>query len=175
MTFYSDQYLKKKDPEKVKKMALPDVKDTVYIRNRSKQVNAIPDSAFSAREPALLKSNSPYVIVEKVKSDSVSKFQVEPVDPAQDYLFPEYNITVHKAYEDFAYSCSAFVDEKGGIRFRKSIIFSYPEFAAKNEQIIKAIIDGYVKRYVDVKPGSTLGIPHKSIILINLTGKKASS
>jgi hypothetical protein len=90
----------------------------------------------------------------------------------KEYLFPEYNITIHHAYEDFAYSFTAFVDENGKIKFRKSITFLYPEFRKSYPKTIQAIIDGYVAKYVNVTPGSTLGIPHRSIIQLNLTGKK---
>jgi len=169
MTFYSDEFLKKKNAAAIKKMGLPGAKDTAYIRQRSNSVNAHPDSAFSARSPVEFKSTSPYVIAERVikPEDPLSD-----MDPAEDYLYPEYNITVHHAYEDFAYMFSAFVDDKGVIHYRKSQIPYSHEFAASYEQNIKAILAGYVARYVQVTPGSTLGIPHTSIIMINLTGKK---
>jgi hypothetical protein len=169
MTFYSDAYLKKKSAGAIKKMGLPGVKDTAFIRQRSNLANTHPGSAFSARQPVELKSTSRYVIAERViKPDD----PLGDMDPAQDYLYPEYNITVHHAYKDFAYFFSAFVNDKGVITFRKSQIFLWPEFAASYPQNIKAILAGYVARYVQVKPGTTLGIPHTSIISINLTGKK---
>lgn len=169
MTFYSDKYLKTKSAQAIKQMGLPTRKDTAFIRARSKLANTIMDSAFSARQPVALKSNSPYVTAERViKPDD----PLSDMDPSIDYLYPEYNITVHHAYEDFAYACSAFVDAQGVIHLRKSTIFSYPEFEKSNAQAIKAILSGYVARYVNVTPGSTLGIPHTSVVLINLTGKK---
>lgn len=169
MTFYSDKYLKTKSAQAIKQMGLPTRKDTAFIQARSKLANAVMDSAFSAREPVALKSNSPYVTAERViKPDD----PLSDMDPSIDYLYPEYNITVHHAYEDFAYACSAFVDAKGGIHLRKSTIFSYPEFEKSTTQTIKSILSGYVARYVNVTPGSTLGIPHTSIVLINLRGKK---
>jgi len=169
MTFYSDAYLKKKNAETVKRMGMPSIKDTTFIRMRSSLANRVPDSAFSAREPVVMKSTSPYVTAERVikKEDPLSD-----MDPAEDYLYPEYNITIHHAYEDFAYSISAYVDGKGGVRFRKSQIPYSHEFEATYDKIIKSIIDGYVARYVNVIPGTTLGIPHTSIIVLNLTGKK---
>ncbi|MFB9840958.1 hypothetical protein [Mucilaginibacter ginsenosidivorans] len=169
MTFYSDKYLKTKSAQTIKQMGLPTRKDTAFISERSKLANTIMDSAFSARQPVVLKSNSPYVTAERlVKPDD----PLSDMDPSEDYLYPEYNITVHHAYEDFAYSFSAFVDAQGVIHFRKSTIFSYPEFEKSNTQAIKALLSGYVARYVNVTPGSTLGIPHTSVVLINLTGKK---
>jgi hypothetical protein len=169
MTFYSDEFLKKKNAEAVKKMGMPGAKDTAFIRQRSTLANTHLDSAFSARVPVVFKSNSPYVVAERVvnKGDPFSD-----LDPDEDYLYPEYNITVHHAYEDFAYLFSVFVDDKGVIRYRKSQIPYSHEFAASYEKTIKAILAGYVARYVQVAPGSTLGIPHTSIITINLKGKK---
>jgi hypothetical protein len=169
MTYYSDAYLKKKNAAAIKKMGLPGVKDTVFIRERSKLANAHLDSAFSAREPAVFKSNSPLVIAQRViKPDD----PFADLDPEEDYMFPEYNITIYHAYEDFAYAFTAFIDDKGTVTFRKSEIFLYPEFVASNAKTIKAILAGYVARYVQVTPGNTLGIPHTSIVTINLTGKK---
>ena len=169
MTFYSDAYLKTKNPALIKKLALPGPKDTAYIRQRAKLANSVLDSAFSAREPVALSSTSPYVIAERVVK---TEDPLSDMDPAEDYLYPEYNITIHHAYEDFAYLFSAYVDDKGKILYRKSQIPIYPEFAVSTPKTIKAILAGYVERYVKVKPGSTLGIPHTSIVVINLTGKK---
>src|SRR6185312_14732779 len=169
MTFYSDDYLKTKNAALIKKMGLPSQKDTAFIRQRSKLANAKLDSAFSARQPVVLKSTSPYVIAERVIK---TEDPLSDMDPAEDYLYPEYNITIHHAYEDFAYAFSAFVDDKGMIHYRKSQIPYSPEFAASYEKTIRAILAGYVERYVQVTPGSTLGIPHTSIVSINLTGKK---
>ena len=169
MTFYSDAYLKTKNPALIKKLALPGPKDTAFIRQRSKLANSVLDSAFSAREPVAISSKSPYVIAEHVVK---TEDPLSDMDPAEDYLYPEYNITIHHAYENFAYLFSAYVDDKGKILYRKSQIPIYPEFAVSTPKTIKAILAGYVERYVQVKPGSTLGIPHTSIVVINLTGTK---
>ncbi len=169
MTFYADAYLKNKNPETIKKMGLPGAKDTAYIRQRSKLANSILDSGFSARQPVSIKSSSPYVIAERVVK---TEDPLSDMDPSEDYLYPEYNITIHHAYEDFAYAFSAYINDKGKILFRKSQIPYDHEFAASYEKTIKAILAGYVERYVQVTPGSTLGIRHTSIVLINLTGKK---
>ncbi len=169
MTFYSDGYLKKKNAAAVKRMGIPSVRDTMFIKIRSGLANHIMDSAFSAREPVVMKSTSPFVVAERVLKP---EDPLSDMDPAEDYLYPEYNIIVHHAYEDFAYSISAFVDAKGGVHFRKSQIPYSHEFETTYDNIIKSVIDGYVARYVNVTPGTTLGIPHTSIIILNLTGKK---
>ena len=97
---------------------------------------------------------------------------MEKIDPAMEYLLPEFTVTIHKAYKDFSYYFSAYVDEKGQIHFIRSIVPLHQEFAATYPRIIQAILDGYLKRYVKVTPGSTLGIPHTSIVLLTVNGKK---
>jgi hypothetical protein len=37
---------------------------------------------------------------------------------------------------------------------------------------MKGIVDGYLKAYLDVKPGTTLGIPHPCFIIVNVNGTK---
>jgi hypothetical protein len=169
LTFYSEKYLKSRDPKVIQKMALPGPKDTAFIRGRSELANAHPDSAFSAIDPVKLISNSPLVNIEIVKHESTP---IEKIDPAMEYLLPEFTVTIHKAYEDFSYYFSAYVDEKGQIHFIRSIVPLHQEFAATYPKIIQAIIDGYLKRYVKVTPGSTLGIPHTSIVLLTVNGTK---
>jgi hypothetical protein len=169
LTFYSEKYLKSRDPKIIQKMALPGPKDIAYIKSRAALSNAHVDSAFSATNPATLKSKSPLAIVSQVKPESTP---VEKIDPAMEYLLPEYDITIHKAYKDFSYYFSAYVDEKGQIHFIRSIVPLHQEFAASYPKIIQAIIDGYLKRYVEVTPGSTLGIRHTTIVLLTVNGKK---
>ena len=94
MTFYAEGYLKTKNPAVIRMMGLPGAKDTAYIRERSKLANTHPDSAFSAREPVALKSTSPNVIAERVVK---TEDPLADMDPAEDYLYPEYNITIHHA------------------------------------------------------------------------------
>ena len=47
-----------------------------------------------------------------------------------------------------------------------------PEFAKSTIEVMKGITDGYLKLYLNAKPGKTLGIPHTSIVLLNVTGYK---
>jgi len=169
MTFYSDEYLKKHSPANIQKMGIPGSKDTAYIKAKSILANTHVDSAFSARVPVVLKSNSPFVKVEKIKSVSTP---MNKIDPSIDYLYPEYNITIHGAYEDFGYIFTVFVDDKGEMHFGESMIPYLPEFKANYEHVIKSIIAGYLKRYLQVTPGTTLGISHTSSIYLNVTGKK---
>jgi hypothetical protein len=169
LTFYSDHYIKSHNAKKIEAMGLPDKKDTTFIRQRAAFANAKPDSSFAAREPVGLKSRSPLISVEKLKAESTP---INEVDAADDYLTPEYNINIHKAYEDFDYSFYVYVDEKGKMTYRKSTVPYSAEYKNTYEQIMKAIVSGYLMHYLEITPGNTLGIQHTSSILVNVTGKK---
>lgn len=169
MTFYSDKYIKNvlhKDLEELKKT---DKHDTLFIRKRVAEVNANPDSAFAARQPVKIKSRSPLVSVEeeKIEADVMNRF-----DSSDAYMFPEFTITIDKAYEDFSYSFVASIDTSGQIHFQKSLIYISPEFNKTTIATIKAIIDGYLKAYLQVTPGSTLKMVHNSAITLNVQGRK---
>jgi hypothetical protein len=169
VTYYSDRYINKKGAEIVKKMGMPSQKDTLFIKSRSQLANTHLDSAFAARQPVILKSKSKLVKVEKVKNVSTV---LDEIDPAQDYLSPEYNIDISKAYEDFDYSFYVFVDDKGVMHFRKSTVMYSGGYKETYEKVMKGIIDGYLQHYLEITPGNTLGIAHNSIILLNVVGKK---
>ena len=93
--------------------------------------------------------------------------------PVIDYLSPEFNISIHKAYDDFKYSFTVLVDDKGQLFFGRSMVQLEPEFAESRPRVMKAIVNGYLKDYLQVKAGTTLGIPHASKIIVNVTGTKS--
>ena len=169
MTFYANDYIKNVLHSDTNKLWRPSRRDTAYIRAKSLLANRIPDSAYAGTQPVVFKSRSPLVTVKK---------EVTPADDVNggksydDYLSPTYDITIHHAYQDFDYSYTAFVDEKGKLTFRKSLTFMSPEFKDNLIATMKAITDGYLKLYFDVTPGKTLGIPHTSIIFLNVAGYK---
>ncbi|MEP6614839.1 MAG: hypothetical protein ABJA76_23190 [Mucilaginibacter sp.] len=169
MTFYTNDYIKNVLHTAPSKVWKPSRKDTAYIRTKIALADKIIDSAFAGTEPAMLTPKTPLITVKK---------EVTPDDDVNggmgfdDYLSPTYNITIRKAYTDFYYSYSAFVDEKGTIIFRKAITASMPEFKKATDDAMKGITDSYLKLYLNTAPGKTLGIPHKSIIILNVTGVK---
>jgi len=169
LTFYSSLYIKSHSCETIRKMGIPGPKDTLFINARTQLANAKIDSAFAAREPVALHTKSRFVAVEKVKN---APTPIQEIDSSDDYLAPEYNITIHKAYEDFDYSFYVYVDDKGKMYFRKPTIPYLPEYRATYEQVMKGLIDGYLCHYLDIVPGSTLGIARASSVLLNVEGKK---
>lgn len=169
MTFYTNSYIQNVLHTDTNQLRKPSRADTAYIRAKTITAARIADSAFAGTTPVVLKSKSPFVTVRK---------EVTPLDDVNggkvydDYLSPTYDITIHHAYEDFGYTFTAFVDEKGHITFRKSLQYMSPEFKDQMIQTMKAITDGYLKAYMNVTPAQTLGIPHTSIIFLNVSGYK---
>jgi len=169
MTFYTNDYIKNVLHADTNKLRAPSRKDTLYIKAKSATANKILDSAFAGTEPPVLRSKSALV--------GVKKETVPPDDPNggkiyDEYLSPTYDVVIHHAYDDFSYSYTAFVDERGIITFRKSTTYISPEFRKSYTDAMKGITDGYLKLYLDVTPAKTLGIPHTSIIFLNVTGYK---
>ncbi|MDB5087193.1 MAG: hypothetical protein JWR09_1187 [Mucilaginibacter sp.] len=169
MTFYTNDYIKNVLHADTANMLKPSSKDTAYIKAKILKAHNIIDSAFAGTEPAVLKARSPLI---SIKKEVTPDADVNGGMGFDDYLSPTYNITIHKAYTDFYYSYSAYVDEKGNITFRKTLTFTYPEFKKANDDAMKGITDGYLKAYLDITPGKTLGIPHNSIVILNVTGVK---
>lgn len=171
MTLYSDNYIKNVLHTDSATLVKPSRQDTLYIKHKSQQANTDPKYAFSARIPVTLTTKSPLVSVQKT---SVVKSDVDNITIADDYLTPEFNIVIHKAYDDFNYPFVILVDAKGELHFSKSSIdmSMSPEFAESQNRTLKAITDGYLKHYLSVTPGTTLGIAHASKILVNVKGIK---
>ncbi|MEO8885182.1 MAG: hypothetical protein ABI367_03905 [Mucilaginibacter sp.] len=166
MTFYADDYIKnvlKTTPANLQK---PDRQDTLFVKKMSAQANTHIDSVFAAREPVVLKSKSPYVTVEKVKVIGDEQNRYSTTDA---YMYPEYNIKIKHAYTDFYYSFTIKVDDKGQMHFDKSLM---PDIEKSYPQTMKAIMDGYLRAYLDITPGNTFGITHTSRITVNVYGSK---
>jgi hypothetical protein len=168
LTFYSDPYRKSHHALNIRKMGMTGPKDTLFIQSRAKLAKSNMDSSFAAKSSVKLISKTPLVTVQNVK-DLPTPF--EKPDTANDYLAPEYNITIHKAYQAFDYSFYVFVDDQGKMHFRKSTVIYSPEYKATYEKIMKGIMNGYLEHYLQVIPGKTLGIAHTSSILLNVTGE----
>src|SRR6185503_5022952 len=153
MTFYTNDYIKNVLHSDTNKLRAPSRKDTLYIKAKSAIANKILDSAFAGTAPPVLRPKSALV--------SVKKETVPPDDPNgakiyDEYLSPTYDVVIHHAYDNFSYSYSAFVDDKGIITFRKSLTYLYPEFRKPYTEAMKGITDGYLKLYLDVTPAKTL-------------------
>lgn len=170
MRFYSENYINNvlhANPDSLRK---PTKADTFYIKRLIERANAHPavsDSLFSARNPVKFES--------RIKEIAVSKIETPKDDlnysASDEYLNPEYTISIHKAYKDFAYSFLAFVDDKGKITVGKFAVLE-KEFEEPRRKVLQGIIDVYLQRFLTVTPGKTLGIPHATEVMINVTGTK---
>jgi hypothetical protein len=165
MTFYSQNYIKNVLHTTAAILGRPDHNDTVFIRKKSEIANKIPDSAFAARQPAIIISKNRLV---KIELNAVVPDMMNNYDASDGYMNPEYEITINKAYEDFSYSFSVFVDDKGKMTFDRSLLDIQPEFRKSTIDVIKGIIDGYLAFYLKVTPGSTLGIRHTSRVILDV-------
>lgn len=169
MTFYTNDYIKNVLHSDTNRLWRPSSRDTAYIKAKTILARKVPDSAFAGTQPAILKPKSPLITVKK---DVTPPDDVNGGMTYDDYLSPTFNIKIRHAYQDFTYSYTAYVDEKGTITFRKSTVPLFKEFATSYVTAMKGITDSYLKLYLDVTPGKTLGIPHNSIIFLNVTGTK---
>lgn len=169
ITFYSDNYIKNVLHTDTGKLWRANRKDTAYIKKKVAWANSIPDSAFAATQPAIIKSKSPLV---RVVKRTAPKNDVNGMIPEDDYLLPEYDIAIKNAYDNFIYSFNVWIDEKGTIIFRKSLDGTYPEFKKQMLEAMQGITDGYLKLYLAVTPGKTLDMPHKSIVVLHVRGTK---
>ena len=131
--------------------------------------NQNPDSILAARNPVVLRSKVSFIEAQKVQ---ISPDLINGRNKSDEYLLPEYNITINNAYKDFNYSISVIVDQNGNMQFRRFLNAVMPEFEESKTRIVKALIEGYLKPYLDIKSGSTLGFPHSSSVKLNMIGRK---
>lgn len=165
MVLYANDYIKNvlhKDPLN---LTYTTRLDTDFIRNRALLARKDSTKAFSATQPAELSSKSPLLTVRRLYISPEERLVDEP-----DYMLPQFSIVIHKAYERFNYGFNALIDERGGIHFVSNVVPLDSIFLNRYNKAIKGIINGYLKAYLKVKPGRTLGIPHSSRAVINVMG-----
>lgn len=175
MRFFADNYVKNVLHSDTSILRHPSRQDTLYIQSLAVKANRDYKKAFSARQPVELISKSPQVKVTR----RTTKPEIENnFDPSDDYLDPTYDIVINKAYKDFYYSFTMYVDDKGGMYYGIPLIdlgLSGPEFEQAYSRVASGIMDSYFKFYLTVKPGSTLGIVHSSMISVHVEGKTAAA
>lgn len=169
MTFYTNSYIRDVLHSDTNNLRKPSRSDTLYIKAKTLLANKLSDSSFAGTDPVVLKSKSPLV---KVTKEVTPPDDVNGGKVYDDYLLPTYTIEIHHAYDDFSYLYSIYVDEKGNMVFRRSNQMISEEFVESTLAAMKGITDGYLKLYLDVTPGKTLGIPHRSIVLLSVIGYK---
>ncbi|MEO3403195.1 hypothetical protein AAFN85_04785 [Mucilaginibacter sp. CAU 1740] len=171
MLFYADNYVKNVLHTDTSILRHPSRRDTLFIESLATKANADYKKAFAARQPAVITSKSPSVTVSqrKTKPDIMNNF-----DNSDDYLDPTYDIVVNKAFKDFYYSFTMYIDDKGGMHYGYPLVgIDDEEIKADYNHTANAVVESYFKYYFNVKPGSTLGFRHASMVSIHVEGKAA--
>ncbi|MEJ6979257.1 hypothetical protein WG906_02270 [Pedobacter sp. P351] len=170
MRFYSENYIKHVLHANSDSMRKPNARDTLYIRQLIKRANSFPliaDSLFAARNPVEFKSKVKEVTAER----SILDKEDLNYSASNEYLYPEYDILIKKAYKDFVYNFSVLVDANGRMTVG-SFASMEKEFEASRRRVLQGIIDVYLERFLTVNPGKTLGIPHATEIMLHVKGSK---
>jgi len=172
MTLYTSEIIEKKLKTSLEVLQRPTARDTAYVKKLTARANRNPsnaDSAFAARIPVKFSPLSNMIKVQK-------KDNTDPIMEITmyDYMFPQYRISISKAYKDFGFEFSAVVDVNGKIHLGKfgNVI---PEHREARKKTLQAIIDVYLQNLLKITPGTTLGIPHPSEVTLVVVGKAGSS
>lgn len=172
MVFYSKNHIKNTLKTDTASLRKPSQADTLFVRSQIIKAEKNPGSTiFAARNPVILESLHPLIKVKKIKvePDSVN---INNTYRSDEYLYPEYQISINPAYKDFDYSFSVIVDKSGKMHFRKFLTAVMPEFQQSQERIVKGIIDVYLQRLLKITPGNTLGFMQPSVINLYVNGQK---
>jgi hypothetical protein len=172
MLFYADNYIKNVLHADATTLQAGNRTDSLFIKELIKRADSAHINAFAALNPVQLKSTRRSLSVKKRKT--VADFLLNNYNTSDDYMSPTYDIVINKAYADFHYSFSAYVDKKGRMYFNKPLL-PLPDGGYKEQYIrsSKAIMNKYFKLYLKVVPGKTLDMAHTSEISLHVQGKKA--
>ncbi|HEX8023441.1 hypothetical protein [Mucilaginibacter sp.] len=169
MVFYADNYINDVLHGNLSKYRSPSRKDSLYIKSLTDIANKDYNEAFAARQPAELKSRSALVTVTRRHSEPT---MLNNFNTSDDYMRPEFDITVNKAYTYFNYSFSIIVDTAGQLHYGKPIIFFLEkERIPAYNHYSTAVMNSYLKYYLNFIPGKTLGIAHASEIAVHVKGR----
>ena len=169
MTFYAEKYIKDVLKTSAEDLKHANIEDTLFIKLKVIESNNNNEKAFAATSPVLFKSKSKLL---KVVHRTGEADDFNYITESDDYLLPEFEIEISKAYADFNYSFSLVVDQKGKLHFRKSLVYLMPEFEEKKIAVMKGIVNVYLQNLMEITPGNTLGLPHASIVEVSVKGRK---
>lgn len=170
MRFYSEDYIKNVLNANPDSLRRPNRRDTLFIKKMIQRANSNPkkpDSMFAARNPVQFKSKINEIGVTKRKS---SKDDIN-YSASDEYLYPEYDISIRNSYKDFAKSFTVIVDKNGDMAVGRFAVIE-EDFEAPQRKILQAIVDVYLEHYLQVIPGTTLGMPHATEIMLHVKGTK---
>ncbi len=168
MRFYSQEYLDRLG-RSLETLRKPTKRDTLFVRQMVDRANRNPDnvdSSYSSKNYPRLASNSPILEVKHRQYDTLERMSQSA---AYGYLYPEYDITIHKAYKDFYYTFSVLVGPDGKLNLGK--FFVMPEFVESRKRVLSGIVSVYLQNLLDITPATTLGMPHNSVVYLRVRGK----
>lgn len=169
MRFYAEGYLNGLGTS-LARLREPRRQDTLFVQQMVQRANQNldnVDSSYSSKNYPKLVSKSEMLDIERRQYDSLT---VMGQSSAYEYLYPEYDITIHRAYKDFHHTFSILVGPDGKMRLGK--FFVMPEFVESRRRVLKGIIDVYLQNLLDVTPATTLGLPHNSVVYLRVRGKQ---
>jgi len=168
MTFYSEDYMANKLKTAKGELQKPNKADTIFVKERIKLANDNPlDSnyLFAARKPVQLSAKS-----KAIKVNTYSSFDPLTKSSAYDYLYPEFKIEISNAYKKFNYAFRVIVDVNKNIK-----VYDFPSYEEDTKEnrhkVLQGICDIYLRNMLNIIPGSTLGIPHASLITLYVKGE----
>lgn len=169
MKFYADNYIKNKLHTTAAVLQHYKTQDTLFVMGLVAKANADMKNYFAAQQPVQLISKSPVITV--VKEKTVPDFVLNNYNTSDDYMNPQYDIVINKAYDNFNYSFTVYVDKEGKMYYNEPMT-QFPDGKYRDNYISKstAIMNSYLKRYVSNIPGQTLGMKHASLIALHVTG-----
>ncbi|MGK6349711.1 hypothetical protein [Parapedobacter sp. DT-150] len=168
MRFYSKDYLSRLGTP-LAELRKPRRPDTLFVQQMVQRANRnldSMDSSFSSKHYPQLVSKSPILEVKRRQHDSLDMLSQSS---AYEYLYPEYDIVIHKAYKDFSHTFSVLVGPDGTLRLGK--FFVMPEFEESRRRVLSGIIDVYLQNLLTITPAATLGMPHNSVVYLKVRGK----
>jgi len=167
MRFYAKDYLNRLGKSLVE-LREPHRQDTLFVQEMvgraNRNLNNV-DSSYSSKNYPKLLSTSEMLEIERRQYDSL---ELISQSSAYEYLYPEYDITIHRAYKDFYHTFSVLVGPDGKLRLGK--FFVMPEFEESRRRVLTGIIDVYLQHLLDVIPARTLGLPHNSVVYLRVRG-----
>ena len=169
MRFYAKDYLNKLGRSLVQ-LREPRRQDTLFVEEMVRRANSNldnVDSSYSSKHYPKLVSNSEMLEIERRQYDSLALMSQSRT---YQYLYPEYDITIHRAYKDFYHTFSVLVGPDGKLRLGK--FFVMPEFVESRRRVLTGIIDVYLQNLLDITPATTLGLPHNSVVYLRVRGKQ---
>ncbi|RYD94741.1 MAG: hypothetical protein EOP54_16985 [Sphingobacteriales bacterium] len=168
MTLYADKYIKDVLHTSAEVLQRPGRKDTLFVKALIDKANNNYDSTFVAQQSVMLTPKSPQV---KVAQKKATPNVMNDFSTTSDYLDPEYDITINKAYRNFYYTFTIVIDDKGKMHYGKPLVpFTEEKFRDAYVNTSTAVMNSYLAYYLQVTPGKTLGMPHASVITVNVTG-----